>query len=50
MEDQETHGSTQLFAVFVVSIMTMFLVPYTAHLLFSGGENEDDTVRGYIIW
>jgi hypothetical protein len=44
MEDQETTGSTQLFAVFLVSILSLFLLPYTGHLLFSG-EDEDEKVR-----
>jgi hypothetical protein len=44
-EQQTTHGSTQLFAVFLVSIITLVIVPYTAYLLF-GDADEDKTVRG----
>jgi hypothetical protein len=36
------HCSTQLFAVFLVSIITLVIVPYTAYLLFGG---DDDSVR-----
>jgi hypothetical protein len=31
-----------LFAVFLVSIITLVIVPYTAYLLFGG---DDDSVR-----
>mmetsp|Transcript_11967 Transcript_11967/g.24064 ORF Transcript_11967/g.24064 Transcript_11967/m.24064 type:complete len:711 (-) Transcript_11967:80-2212(-) len=47
MEDQETTGSTQLFAVFLVSILSLFLLPYTGHLLFSG---EDEDEKGVETW
>jgi hypothetical protein len=35
-------SSSQLFAVFLVSIITLVIVPYTAYLLFGG---DDDSVR-----
>ena len=38
---EDAEGSTQLFAVFVLSLVSIVLVPYTLHRLF-GGENADD--------
>jgi hypothetical protein len=46
--NQETHGSTQLFAVFMVSIITLVLVPYTAHLFFSSEDDDDSHVSSKV--
>lgn len=42
--EQETSGSTPLFAVFLLSIVSIVLVPYTLHRLF-GGDEDDNEVR-----
>jgi len=42
--DQEASGSTPLFAVFLLSIISIFLIPYTLYALF-GGEDDDKNVR-----
>lgn len=38
--DQEASGSTHLFAVFIVSILSLFLIPYTLHVLLSNDGDE----------
>jgi hypothetical protein len=43
MDGQETSGSTPLFGVFMLSIFSIFIVPYTLSKLF-GGDGEDAEV------
>jgi len=42
--EQETSGSTPLFAVFLLSIVSIFLIPYTFYAVF-GSEDNDKDVR-----
>jgi len=37
---EEASGSTPLFAVFLISLLSLFLFPYTLYILFGGGEDE----------
>lgn len=47
MEDGEDlrKGSSTLFAVFLFSILSLFLIPYTAYRLCSGGEDASEDVK-----
>ena len=42
--EQEASGSTPLFAVFLLSIVSIVLIPYTLNSLF-GGDEDDKEVR-----
>lgn len=46
--EQEASGSTPLFAVFLLSIYSIFLIPYTLIKLF-GGDGEEGEVRSVVI-
>lgn len=46
--DQEASGSTSLFAVFVLSLLSLFLIPYTLSVLFSSEEVEEKVSVNYI--
>ena len=43
MDGQEASGSTPLFGVFMLSISSIFIIPYTLSQLF-GGDGEDAEV------
>lgn len=43
MADQETHGSTPMFGIFLLSMYSLFLIPITLWKL-SGGSSEDGEV------
>jgi hypothetical protein len=47
MEDGEDlrKGSSTLFAVFLFSILSLFLIPYTVYRLCSGGEEASEDVK-----
>eukprot|EP00884_Botryococcus_braunii_P003385 jgi/Botrbrau1/13047/Bobra.0187s0009.1 len=47
MEDGEDlrKGSSTLFAVFLFSILSLFLIPYTGYRLCSGGEDASEDVK-----
>lgn len=47
MEDGEDlrQGSSTLFAVFLFSILSLFLIPYTLYRLCSGGEDGSEDVK-----
>jgi hypothetical protein len=40
--EQEASGSTPLFAVFLLSMISIVLVPYTLHCLFGGEDDEKE--------
>lgn len=40
--DQEASGSLPLFAVFLFSMISLVLVPYTLHKLFSSEQDETE--------
>ena len=42
--DEDTSGSTPLFAVFLISMVSIFLIPYTLYTLF-GGDDDETEVR-----
>ena len=39
--DQETSGSTPLFAVFLLSIFSIILIPYTLYAVFGGEDDKE---------
>jgi len=42
--DDDASGSTPLFAVFILSLASLVLIPYTLYQLF-GGEADEKEVR-----
>jgi translocation protein SEC63 len=43
--DDLNKGSSALFAVFVFSILSLFLIPYTIYKLCGGPEEESEAVK-----
>jgi hypothetical protein len=42
MAVEEAQGSTPLFGVFLLSLISIVLVPYTLHRLFSGEQDDSE--------